>query len=210
MPNQPENFAQSIVSQPLPSGSRHPSVHQNNIRRYPEMPKTELMDTEQTVCAICREMFLEGNAIARMNKCNHIFHENCILTYLGVPDIYLDSSEPPHMYPCCIAKAVRECGPYTNMYLKLYSSMFCFCCYYCFSFTLHPRRVELSDSDIRLLHSPDNPRFLSDHLDNLTFFREGCLSDQHGEWFGHQLPQCPLCRAPFEVQGSYTLYQVTD
>lgn len=174
---------------------------------HPQMPLTEL---NNPVCAICRENYEVGNVIGKLKGCGHIFHENCVLDLLGVPSIYLDPSESPQMHPYCCRKAVRVCGPNTNMYLYyILGATCCMCCIPYYSCNLHPRRVELTDNDIRLLHKPDDPGFLADHIRNLDWYFNYCHSTEWLDLMG-RLPRCPCCRKPFEIRGSYTLYQIVE
>ncbi|WP_330927236.1 RING finger domain-containing protein [Candidatus Sororendozoicomonas aggregata] len=207
MPNDYGTFPeQPVTNQPSQRGYA-PVLNQSNTD-YPQMPLAELTDE---LCTICQENFVAGNKVGKLKKCNHIFHENCILSLLGVPSIYLDPSEPPQMYPFCCRKAVRACGPNINMcLLHSLGGTCCICCIPFCSCNLHPRHIELSDNDITLLHKPEDPGFLRDHLSNLKWFYNDCFD---GEWFHHyeeKLPKCPNCRNSFEVRESYTLYQMTN
>ncbi|WP_330927237.1 RING-H2 finger protein [Candidatus Sororendozoicomonas aggregata] len=211
MQGQYGTFTVPVTVQPLSRGYA-PLLNQNNTH-YPDMQSAELPDP---LCTICQENFVAGNKVGKLKDCGHVFHENCLLALLGVPSIYLDPSEPPNMYPYCLRKAVRVCGSNINMCLVCLFGT-CTCCWafaYFHSCNLNPRRIELSNSDIALLHNPENPRFLADHLQNLSWFWDYC---DDSEWFHLQetlctYPQypCPQCRRTFQVRGSYTLYQISD
>ncbi len=202
-------FSSPVTDQPSLTERGHAPFHQNNTH-YPEIQKTDLANE---ACTICMEVFVPDNTVGKLKGCGHTFHENCLLRLLGVPSIYLDTSEPHRMYPFCLRKAVRACGSSINSRLCCLSCCCTFCCcaipHVCYSFGLNPVRVELSDSDIALLHQPENPRFLADHLNNIRYYWNHC-SDS--EWFYRidELPSCPLCRKSFEVRGGYTLYQVAS
>ncbi|WP_330927238.1 RING finger domain-containing protein [Candidatus Sororendozoicomonas aggregata] len=208
MQDQYGTFTEPVTVQPLSRGYA-PLLNQSNIH-YPEMQAAELNDT---LCTICREDFAAGNKVGKLKNCGHIFHENCLLGLLGVPSIYLDPSEPPNMYPYCLRKAVRACGSDINVCLwNLFCALTCCCCcIFCCSGNLHPRRIELTDSDITFLHNPENPRFLADHLAGINNYHNYNDSDGR-EWFYQYggLPACPQCRKTFQVRGSYTLYEITD
>lgn len=212
MPNVNEILPEVVTDQPLSIQKGHPPPHHQSNSHYPEIPLTELSDTR---CVICLENYEAGNTVGKLKECNHIFHENCLLGFLGVPSIYLGSTEPHQMYSYCLRKAVRACGSYVNEWIAcLTGTCTLFLCDDIYSLNLHPRRIELSASDLALLHNPENPRFLADHLRSLRcYYHYGNDGNGNGEWFEqrcrYKIPACPCCRRPFEVRGSYTLYRIT-
>ncbi len=201
-------FSRPVTDQPPLTERGHAPFHVDNTH-YPEIQETDLA---KAPCSICMEAFVPGNTVGKLKGCGHTFHENCLLRLLGVPSIYLDPSEPHRMYPCCLRKAIRACGSNINCKLNCIAGCCDLLCLdipgHFHSFSLNPARVELSDSDIALLHQPENPRFLADHLNTIRYYWNYC---DNTEWFSrsNELPLCPLCRKYFKVAGAYTLYQVT-
>ncbi len=208
MPNEYGTFQPPTTVQPLPGAMGFPPIHQNNAN-YPEL--TELTNEQ---CPICRNAFVTGNSVAKLRTCGHVFHENCMLTFLGVPSIYLDPASPGNMYSCGLHKTMRCCGPGLYGWTCCMWQVFCLlplCLNVCCPGGLHPRRIELSDSDIALLHKPDHPRFLADHMVALSVYSpEACNLADGGEWFYHSnKAECPICHSHFEPPQCYNLYKFT-
>ncbi|WP_330924860.1 RING-H2 finger protein [Candidatus Sororendozoicomonas aggregata] len=199
MPNENATEAQPLIAQPLSIETGHAPLRQDNTH-YPKMREADLVDIN---CSICRNSFEKGDTAAKLKECEHIFHENCMLRYLGVPDAYLDPSEP---YRTLWYKLTHLAEPSACSGI--------FSCYYPpWSSRRNPRNVKLSDSDISLLHQPDHPQFLAGHLYKMNHYgNQYKYRYYQSEWFDYQgrRPDCPNCRQPFNVVGSYTLYQITN
>ncbi|WP_330924862.1 RING finger domain-containing protein [Candidatus Sororendozoicomonas aggregata] len=174
----------------------HAPLHQGNAH-YPEIKETDLPDGE--VCCICLDNFAEGNSVAKLNECQHMFHENCMLQLLGIPDGYLDPSQAHTLR--LLSYNIHNIFP--TRFFGFFQRFFHPDIY------LNQRNVKLSDSDIALLHRPEHPGFLADYMYNINHYSSS--SSSTGEWYTFQggRPSCPMCRNEFTVGGSYTLYRIS-
>jgi len=55
-------------------------------------------EPDEAACAICLDPFLEGEAITSQSRCTHVFHKNCLLSWLDQHDVC----------PCCRQLMIGE------------------------------------------------------------------------------------------------------
>ncbi|WP_330924861.1 RING-H2 finger protein [Candidatus Sororendozoicomonas aggregata] len=189
MPNEHSNSGvRSTFAGLLSTARGHAPLHKGNSD-YPEVKPGMINDN----CSICLDDYVVGEAVARLNSCKHVFHENCMLKYLGVPDEYLDPAQS--LRSLNVNRSAASCSGFFRRFFDSFM-------------IINPSESTLSDRDIALLHQPENPLFLADHIDRINRYRSYAFG---GEWYGYQggRPNCPNCRSPFNFAGGYTLFRIT-
>ncbi|CAH8277779.1 unnamed protein product [Arabidopsis lyrata] len=86
-----QNPLPSLPQQDIESGHLTPPQSQQDIKtgymsRIEEMEFKDIIKEEgfgdEICCSICLEEFEDGHAIVRINKCRHVFHRFCIVSWL--------------------------------------------------------------------------------------------------------------------------------